>query len=456
MCASRCRYAILTPKTWPRWRGDERQGVRHLLRSVNMDSDQYQMGRTKVFVKNPESVRAMSLALSDIKILNINRNFVGDYLGMENKPELRQFLAKRERIDFANSVTKYDRRFKPIKRDFILTPRYFYLIGREKVKKGPEKGQIREVLKKKVEVQEVNRVSLSTKQDDFFILHEAEADTFLESVFKTELLSLLCKRYEEATQRKLPLTFNDTLQFRVKKEGWGGGSTRTVTFISGQGNVAILKAGGKTLTISIGNGLPKNSKPTKKGIQHSKGYPRQETPSRSAPPAPRGACTLGACRTGAPQFPPNSRPQEQTYSTPRRAGRGPPAMALPKQYMSRHAKARTLSDHNMEFLNVPDQGMAGTQRKQSIGKKPPPAAGQPKPQPKVSGPRCRALYQYLSQDMPLDGGRVVFMGVKDFFLGIMYRSSEESPICSPTEEGKDPALARMYVQTCLPEEQACF
>lgn len=43
---------------------------------------------------------------------SINRNFMGDYLGMEERPELRQFLAKRERIDFADSITKYDRRFK--------------------------------------------------------------------------------------------------------------------------------------------------------------------------------------------------------------------------------------------------------------------------------------------------------------------------------------------------------
>ncbi|KAG8563115.1 hypothetical protein GDO81_015944, partial [Engystomops pustulosus] len=43
---------------------------------------------------------------------SINRNFVGDYLGMEDKPELRQFMAKRERIDFAYSINKYDRRFK--------------------------------------------------------------------------------------------------------------------------------------------------------------------------------------------------------------------------------------------------------------------------------------------------------------------------------------------------------
>ncbi|KAL7992937.1 hypothetical protein Chor_017193 [Crotalus horridus] len=202
------RYAILTPETWPKWRGDERQGVQHLLRSVNMDMDQYQMGRTKVFVKNPESLFLLEemrerkfdgyarviqkawrrhiairkvyctslFALPRLSLLHqashilynfkerrrnsINRNFVGDYLGMEDKPELRQFLGKRERIDFADSVTKYDRRFKPIKRDLILTPKHLYLIGREKVKKGPEKGQIQEVLKKKVEVQRVNRVSL--------------------------------------------------------------------------------------------------------------------------------------------------------------------------------------------------------------------------------------------------------------------------------------------------------
>ncbi|KFQ49369.1 Unconventional myosin-If, partial [Nestor notabilis] len=242
------RYAILTPETWPSWRGDERQGVQHLLRSVNMDPDQYQMGRSKVFVKNPESLflleemrerkfdgfarviqnawrrhtairkyEQMRQEASNIlynfkerRRNSINRNFVGDYLGMEERPELRQFLAKRERVDFADSITKYDRRFKPIKRDFILTPKYFYLIGREKVKKGPEKGQIKEVLKKKVELQAVSGVSLSTRQDDFFILHENNADNFLESIFKTELISLLCKRYEELTHSKLSLSFKDT------------------------------------------------------------------------------------------------------------------------------------------------------------------------------------------------------------------------------------------------------
>ncbi|KAK2542327.1 hypothetical protein Q9233_000419 [Columba guinea] len=426
------RYAILTPETWPSWRGDERQGVQHLLRSVNMDPDQYQMGRSKVFVKNPESLflleemrerkfdgfarviqkawrrhvairkyEQMREEASNIlynfkerRRNSINRNFVGDYLGMEERPELRQFLAKRERIDFADSITKYDRRFKPIKRDFILTPKCFYVIGREKVKKGPEKGQIKEVLKKKVELQAVSGVSLSTRQDDFFILHESDADSFLESIFKTELISLLCKRYEELTHTKLCLSFKDTLQFRVKKEGWGGGGTRNVTFVRGQGDVAVLKAGGKTLTVSIGDGLPRNAKPTRKGATQSRGGSRRPAPSRNVPPAPRGTC-----RNGAPQFPRgNGLAQRDTYTAPQKQVRGPPAAALPPRNTGHQPKTRPPSQQNMDFLNVPDQGVAGMQRRRSLSQRPPPA-GRPKPQPKVTVPRCRALYQYIGQDV---------------------------------------------------------
>ncbi|XP_064424693.1 unconventional myosin-If [Latimeria chalumnae] len=425
------RYAILTPETWPRWRGDERRGVQHLLQSVNMDADQYQMGKSKVFVKNPESLflleemrerkfdgfartiqkawrryiakrkyEQMREEASNIlfnfkerRRNSINRNFVGDYLGMEDKPELRQFVGKRERIDFADSVTKYDRRFKSIKRDLILTPKYIYLIGREKVKKGPEKGLIKEVLKRKMEIQSIRCVSLSTRQDDLFILHEVEYDNLLESVFKTEFLSLLCKRVEEQTKMKLQLNFSDTLQFKVKKEGWGGGGTRTVNFLRGQEDVAVVKAGGKTLTLSIGDGLPKHSKPTRKGIQPTRGNQRR-VPGRSAPPPPSDSY-----RNGAAQFSQRQpRKKEQMYSTPQKHGRQPPANALPKQGASHRAR-KASTENNMEFLNVPDQGVAGMQRKRSISQRPLPAVGRPKPHSRPAGPKCRALYQYLGQDV---------------------------------------------------------
>uniref|UniRef100_A0A452UEZ5 Myosin IF n=1 Tax=Ursus maritimus TaxID=29073 RepID=A0A452UEZ5_URSMA len=434
------RYAILTPETWPQWRGDERQGVQHLLRAVNMEPDQYQMGSTKVFVKNPESLflleemrerkfdgfartiqkawrrhvavrkyEEMREEASNILLHkkerrrnSINRNFVGDYLGLEERPELRQFLGKRERVDFADSVTKYDRRFKPIKRDLILTPKCVYIIGREKVKKGPEKGQVREVLKKKLEIQALRGVSLSTRQDDFFILQEDAADSFLESVFKTEFVSLLSKRFEEAARRALPLTFSDTLQFRVKKEGWGGGGTRSVTFSRGSGEVAVLKASGRSLTVSVGDGLPKSSSESAQRWGRS-----QRDWDLGAKSSPNPTIILINASTLAPAtgldhngVPPSTRrgplPLEITpgggFQQPLR---GPPSSAL---RASRRPRARPPSEHNTEFLNVPDQGVAG-ERKRSVGQRPVPGVGRPKPQPRTHGPRCRALYQYVGQDV---------------------------------------------------------
>lgn len=49
---------------------------------------------------------------------------------------------------------------KGIKRDLILTPKSVYLIGREKVKQGPEKGQVTEVLKRQIDVEKILAVSL--------------------------------------------------------------------------------------------------------------------------------------------------------------------------------------------------------------------------------------------------------------------------------------------------------
>lgn len=37
---------------------------------------------------------------------------MGDYIGTDNHPEIRQFVGRRERIDFADVVVKFDRRFR--------------------------------------------------------------------------------------------------------------------------------------------------------------------------------------------------------------------------------------------------------------------------------------------------------------------------------------------------------
>uniref|UniRef100_A0A3B5AL08 Osteoclast-stimulating factor 1 n=1 Tax=Stegastes partitus TaxID=144197 RepID=A0A3B5AL08_9TELE len=426
------RYAILTKETWPSWRGEERQGVLHLLNSVHMDQDQFQLGKTKVFVKAPESLflleemrerkyngyaRVIQKAwrkhiavrkyvkmreeASDV-LLNkkerrrnsINRNFVGDYIGTDNHPEIRQFVGRRERIDFADVVVKYDRRFRTVKRDLILTPKFLYLIGREKVKQGPDKGQIREVLKRHIELHKIQSVSLSTLQDDFFIVHEEEYDSVLQSIFKTEFLSLLVKRYQEKTEKKLPLKFNNLLEFKVKKGGWGpfsSSGSRQIQFQGGQGDEVVLKPSGKVLQVSIGPGLPKNSSNTtqvwvksprvrmfaSRWIWGSKGCFISSAPHSRGGRAPRG---------GASSSRGSLLRQQSSMEQP----------TLPR-FQSQHRRDNPRTQHHdMGFMDVPDQGAAGLQRRRSKEVKPVPGAGRPKPKPRT--PHCRALYAYDAQD----------------------------------------------------------
>lgn len=50
------RYAIISKQTWPAWRGDPRAGIKIVMEAVNMDPAEYQLGKSKVFIKTPESV----------------------------------------------------------------------------------------------------------------------------------------------------------------------------------------------------------------------------------------------------------------------------------------------------------------------------------------------------------------------------------------------------------------
>lgn len=432
------RYAILTKATWPSWRGDEKQGVLHLLQSVNMDSDQFQLGRSKVFIKAPESLflleemrerkydgyarviqkswrkfvarkkyvqmreEASDLLLNkkERRRNSINRNFIGDYIGMEEHPELQQFVGKREKIDFADTVTKYDRRFKGVKRDLLLTPKCLYLIGREKVKQGPDKGLVKEVLKRRIELERLLSVSLSTMQDDIFILHEQEYDSLLESVFKTEFLSLLAKRYEEKTQKQLPLKFSNTLELKLKKENWGpwsAGGSRQVQFHQGFGDLAILKPSNKVLQVSIGPGLPKNSRPTRRNTAQIRGYSSgtQNTsyPMRAAPPPP-GYHQNGVIKN---QLVPHLQGHGNQRSNQKSLYTSMVRPPLPRQ-QSIGSERLSQAIESLDFLKVPDQGAAGVRRQTTS--RPAPAGGRPKPQPKPKPqvPQCKALYAYDAQD----------------------------------------------------------
>lgn len=43
---------------------------------------------------------------------SLNRHFMGDYIGLDDKPGILNLIGRREKIFFAEVVKKYDRRFK--------------------------------------------------------------------------------------------------------------------------------------------------------------------------------------------------------------------------------------------------------------------------------------------------------------------------------------------------------
>lgn len=456
------RYAILTPETYPQWRGDPKQGVTHLMNFVNMDREQFQLGKTKVFIKNPESLflleemrerkfdgfaRIIQKAwrrhyaqklyfklraeASDLlyqkkerRRHSLNRNFVGDYLGLDDNPELRALVGKRDRVEFAATVNKYDRRFKFLKRDLLLTQKGVFLIGLEMIKKGPEKGKKVLVVKRGIPLEKIAGVSLSTLQDDFFVMQvQGEYDSFLECYFKTEFLTTLSKRYKEKVGKPLDIRFSDSLQFTVKKEGWGGGGHRDVKFMRGQTEQATLKPSGKTLTVSIAPGLPKDSRPGRKP-EMSNGRPQQQrrTPG---PPAPEGVTSRrGAPGRPAPRPPGGSAPPPPTTSPPtrnqvkrqssqdiqnalvqrNRPGSMEKPPSLPRDGAQQAALKinQAIRNNNNDFMKTPDAGVAGQQRqKKSV--RPSPGTGRPKPnlqpKPTPSLPQCKCLYAYDAQDV---------------------------------------------------------
>uniref|UniRef100_A0A665TZH4 Myosin IHb n=1 Tax=Echeneis naucrates TaxID=173247 RepID=A0A665TZH4_ECHNA len=52
------RYKPLSPDTWPNWKGTAAEGVRCLIKHLGYKSDEYKMGRTKIFIRHPRTLFA--------------------------------------------------------------------------------------------------------------------------------------------------------------------------------------------------------------------------------------------------------------------------------------------------------------------------------------------------------------------------------------------------------------
>ncbi|KCV73289.1 myosin I [Fonticula alba] len=317
------RFAILTPETFPEWRsGTAQQGCLHIMKACDVDPTQYQMGNSKIFIKSPESLfmleelrnrkyhgyalkiqrayrrwkaakyfvelkqrsQDIMYGQKERKRISLRREFIGDYIGFIENPALRVLLPKRERVIFADNVTKYERRFKPQQRVLLMTDRVIYLIALEVMKDGPQKGQAVHVVRRTMPLDKIEAVSVSTLADDVVVFHiPGEYDNVFETVFKTELISLMVEKAKDHFGKTLNVRFSDAITYTVKKVGFSGAGTRVIKFQ--HDSTVKIPTMNKNGIMLVPPGMPKDSK----NIQ----------PAGRAS-APRAAASGGAPRFGGP------------------------------------------------------------------------------------------------------------------------------------------------------------
>lgn len=475
------RYAILTPETYPSWNGNPKDGVKHILETVDMDKDQWQFGLTKVFIKTPESLFILE-ELRDRKYhgyaktiqtcyrrwksrkyfldlkkqagdifynkkqrrrFSINRDFNGDYINYLSNPILKQLVGKNEKVYFASEMSKYDRKFKNVSPfEFIIGEQTIYFIGREKAKKGPNKGKFVKIIKRAVPIDQITGVSTSALADDIVVFHLPDYDYVCENVFKTELISVLNNQYKKMTHKDLNIIISNDINYTVKKTKWSSGGIYTLTFIEDptietniQGTNGVPKAGkamikprAKGAEIRMAPGLPADTKPV-----HKEPPPSSNNYRAAAPAQTQKKYTLDI-KPSAPASIPSHAPMVSTYTPPSANHPAPPVSNVPQQHPASQtasnpiataflakAQAQNMNNNNNNSSSVG----GGNQFKAAAAKTTPPtnpAINQikkrppPTPPPKKKLPTVKAIYAYQASEadeLTFSAGDIIYVISKD-------------------------------------------
>ncbi|PRP79992.1 hypothetical protein PROFUN_12279 [Planoprotostelium fungivorum] len=291
------RYRVCSSQTWPNYSGKPTDpAVADAILSVmNLEAGQYQKGKTKVFIRAPETLFALE-ELRERKVysyansiqrfflqfsmnnyfynlqmtanskvqgkkerrrLSLERPFKGDYINYRENFPLKAMIERngKEKMGFADRVNKYTRSVKKQRRLILITDQAVYLIAIDKNKDKDKVARAKKpwlyVEKRRLTHSSIRGISFSTLGDNFFVLHvPGSYDSVLECRRKTEMLSLLLK-YNSG----LNIAFSDNINFSVKENKQGLiGFAKDPTIAQGQ-----AKPKGKR--IMVGQGLPASTTP---------------------------------------------------------------------------------------------------------------------------------------------------------------------------------------------------
>jgi myosin-1 len=333
-------------------------------------------------------------------------------------------------------MNKFDRKFKNVSVfDFIIGEQTLYFIGKEKCKKGPNKGKFIKVVKRAVPIDQVNGISTSTLADDMIVFHLPEYDYVCENVFKTELITVLNNQYKKHTNKNLNITISNDINYTVKKTKWSGGGVYNLQFIEDpsiptniEGTTGIPKAGkamikpkGKGAEIRMPPGLPASTKPVHKEPPANtyRAPAKKYVPPAAAAPAPAAPAPAATYTPPAPSYTPPA-------AAPVAATSPPHANPISNAIL---AKAQSINSNLSSMANPPVAQQvkvtkAGTNTVKSpsasspvnpkisqIKKRPPPT-----PPPKKKLPTVKAIYAYQASEadeLTFNAGDTIYVISKD-------------------------------------------
>jgi len=293
------RYKKISRKTWSmngEWQGSAVDGCVCLLEDLNLDKAQWQLGKTKVFIRHPETLfhleellerhdyecvlkiqrswkkwKAKKHALEqraraadklrgnkERQQASLTRNFDGDYIRYEDNFPLQEVVNQGEYMLFADQIININRRSKPERRDFIVTDQAIYFVMRKK-----KQGEVVYQLTRRAPINSIGSVSLSTLSDNYIVIHcPSEYDNLFENDKKTEICMVLNEAMKAATGREVTINFNDNIQYKIKTK-----DTRVAKFTKNESaQSALLKKQGKNLNVQIKTGLDKSTDTTPKNF----------------------------------------------------------------------------------------------------------------------------------------------------------------------------------------------
>jgi myosin-1 len=278
------------------WTGPAVDGCTTLLKDLQLEQGQWQLGKTKVFIRHPETLfhleellerhdfdcvvkiqrawkkwKARKHALEQKALAadklrgkkerqqsSVTRQFDADYIRYEDNYPLQEQVTQGEYMLFADQIIKLNRRSKPERRDFIITDQACYFVMRKK-----KQGEVIYQLTRRTPIASIGSISLSTCCDNYIVIHcPSEYDNLFENDKKTEILAVLSEAVKNSTGRELQINFTDNIQYKIKTK-----DTRTVNFTKNEGAAnAVVKKSGKNLNVQIKTGLPKDTDTTPKNF----------------------------------------------------------------------------------------------------------------------------------------------------------------------------------------------